>query len=1160
MMLLWKRLSLAMAGTLLAMLSMFVQAEDIDVFVGGTGGSGGQPNILILLDNTSNWARQSQKWPGGITQGQSEVRAIKTALNGLVGKVNVGMMAFTTGGDANQDGGFVRFDLQPLTASSQVAFNGKLDQIFNNINSPVEKRNSGTPWGNLMYDVYNYLVGRTQSFAGAGTPASLADSAGYSTLYSTFASPLDAEDACVKTYVIFIGNPSQSGPSTDSSANSSALAALYAGLDVSGTGADKLAGQSSGTPLPIPLFTTTETTSTYIVPAGTESFFTTSKQGNQCYTSVTDCSSDLAKNNSACPAGSTCTCLNDPPPVASGCNSGNNYTVRAVTNSATTATSVDTQVTPTGQYNTTKGANWNLDDWAKFLFQHGVPITTQVTEEDEEGVPQTRNVTVRMPVVTYTIDVFNAQQNADHTGLMMSTATVGGGKYFAARNEDAIVDALNKAASEILSASSTFAAVALPLSATNRAQNENQVFIGMFRPNSDASPRWFGNLKRYQVGLINGKAELVDVNRDPAINTLTNFPSECAKSFWSTDSGTYWQDKNVNPSPLSKCVGATTSPWSDAPDGPFVEKGGAAQALRNYPSSTARDISSRNVLTVGSNGLTAFNSSFATSVPGGQPVIDYVRGHATDSAGNTVNQARPTIHGDVVHSRPLPINYGVAEGNTAATIRVFYGTNDGLLRAIDAATGKESWSFVAPEHFGRLQRLKNNQPLVAFPNQDPADNPEPKGYFFDGAIGSHLEYDQQNRVTKAYIFPTMRRGGRMVYAFDVTDPEDPELLWRKGCPLATSDTGCDTGFSGIGQTWSLPRAAYLKGYENGDAPVVIFGGGYDNCEDTDATTTTCTSSAKGRAIYVVDAEDGSLVAAIPTTGSVSADVTLVDIDYDGYTDYAYTVDLSGNVWRVNFVDPTTKVAADVASATWAATAATKIAYTSGGARKFLNAPSALPYQGKVYLAFGSGNRERPLTSNYPYKQDIDDRYYVFLDYPANNTAYDLDGAGMSDFTAPTSCETAGIYPSDAVDAKRGWYMSLPGRGEQVVTTSVIAGGVVAFNTYQPGGTPSPGMCTRPMGIASSYQVNLFNASGAVGVDGHCGGERSIETGTGMPISPTVGTVVVKTNPSCTGDSCDEDDGDAITFCIGCEGLTPTEIEPKIDQTRSRTYWNSDIDR
>lgn len=1153
------RFSAGMAAMFLSLVPLLTHAEDIDVFVGGTGGSGGKPNILIVLDNTSNWARQSQKWPGGITQGQSEVRAIKSALAGLEDKINVGLMAFTTEGNASQDGGFVRFDLQPLTATSRTTFNTELDEIFSNINSPTEKRSSGTPWGNLMYDVYNYLAGADQSFAGAGTPASLADSNAYTALHSTFSSPLDAEDSCVKTYVIFIGNPSQSGPSTDSSENSADLVSLYAALNMEGVAAAKLAGQNSGTPLPIPLFSTTNISSTYTIPAGTESFYATSETGNKCYSTVAACTTALAKNNSSCPTGSTCTCLADPAPVATGCNSGSyNYTVSAVTNANTSATSIDTAVTPTGQYETNKGVNWNLDDWAKFLFQHGVPITGSVEQTAEDGTTETVSVTVRMPVVTYTIDVFNAQQNADHTGLMMSTATVGGGKYFAARNEDAIVDAINKATSEILSASSTFAAVALPLSESNRAQNENQVFIGMFRPNADATPRWFGNLKRYQVGIVDGKAELVDVDRLPAINTLTNFPSECAKSFWTTDSIDYWEDKNVSPSPLSQCVGATTNPWSDAPDGPFVEKGGAAQALRDYPSEAARDIAARNVLTVGStlSGLTAFNSSFAASVTGGQSVLDYIRGQDRNFAGETLNNARPTIHGDVVHSRPLPLNYGTPKGESTPNVAVFYGTNDGLLRAIDAATGKERWSFVAPEHFGKLQRLSTNEPLVAFPNQDKEDNPTPKDYFFDGAIGSYLDYDDDNRISTAYIFPSMRRGGRMVYGFDVTDPDSPKLLWRKGCPQLDNDDGCDTEFDGIGQTWSLPVSAKIKAHDDGETPVVIFGGGYDNCEDTDAGTTTCTSSAessaKGRAIYVVDAEDGTWLATIPTDGSVVADISLVDIDSDGFTDYAYAVDLSGNVWRVNFVNPelTTEV---IGEGEWEAT---KIAYTSGGSRKFMHAPSVMPYNGKVYLAFGSGNRERPLESNYPYKQNIDDRFYVFLDDPlATGTPYNLDDSSlMYDFTDPTSCEEIGVLTGGS---RRGWFMSLPSRGEQVATPSVMIGGMVAFNTYRPGGS-SVGMCSRPMGVSTAYLVNLFNASGAIGSTTNCGGDRSVEVGTGMPIAPTVGTVEVNTDSDCTGENCDSD---VITFCIGCEGgLSTTVFDLSIDQTRKRTYWNSDVDR
>ena len=71
--------TLSILGLLSAPAGTF--AEDIDIFTGLSGSSAGKPNILFVLDNTSNWARASQKWPGGLNQGQAEVRAIKSLVN-----------------------------------------------------------------------------------------------------------------------------------------------------------------------------------------------------------------------------------------------------------------------------------------------------------------------------------------------------------------------------------------------------------------------------------------------------------------------------------------------------------------------------------------------------------------------------------------------------------------------------------------------------------------------------------------------------------------------------------------------------------------------------------------------------------------------------------------------------------------------------------------------------------------------------------------------------------------------------------------------------------------------------------------------------------------------------------------------------------------------
>ena len=1131
-----------LVGVLTLVASAFSQAEDIDMFIGGATASGGLPNVIILLDNTTNWSRASQQWPSpngsNYKQGESEIEAVRLALDGLDGKVNIGLMAYTTG-SGNHDGSYVRFALRPLDAANREALEAKLIYMRANYSSSDEAHAANTPYGNLMGDVYNYLAGKDQSNNGTGTLANKADLAAYNGVatpaYSRFSTPLTAASSCVKTYLIFISNPNQNGPASDKDNGSSqALLAAYAEAQsyfgVDNMLPDRLAnGQGGSTALPISKSTTTTTSSNLVDLGYTE---------NQCYVSAAACVTAQSQEGGLCAGVEGCSCST---PVDTGsCPDGQSeYMVQGMFS--------ETTVEGTGLADATIGAAWNFDDWAKFLNRYGVPIRYQ-----EEGETKT----LYMPVTTYTIDVFNAQQNAEHTGLMLSAAQVGGGKYFAARSQEEIVRAIKKAMSEILSANTTFAAVALPLSATNRAQNENQVFIGMFRPDGEGLPRWYGNLKRYQIALINGKAELADVNSESAVNPLTDFPTECATSFWSRDSGNYWEelheaDRLTAPYPRGSCLDTSNSPWSDAPDGPFVEKGGAAQMLRNYPDVASPNIAARNVKTIGgtdATGLTAFNTSFSGSVTGGEEVIRFIRGEEATDAGTV---ARHDIHGDVVHSRPLPINFGGTTG-----IRVFYGTNDGLFRAINAASGMESWAFVAPEHFSKLNRLKINSPRL--PGASSEYPIAPKGYFFDGAIGSHLEYGENNEVSRAYIYPTMRRGGRMVYAFDVTTPDSPRLLWRVGCSTAGCTWNGDD-FSDIGQTWSMPRATKLRGINLDtsvsppvEKPVVIFGGGYDACEDDDKTASlasTCTSAAKGRVVYVLDAATGEQVMSFKhaNMGGVIADISLADTNHDGIMDYAYAVDLSGNVWRMSFTDALAIATADERL--------TRIAYTadSSNPRKFFNAPSVLPYQGKVYLAFGSGNRERPLPANYPYREDVEDRYYVFLDDPADRAAYNLDDVrAMYDYTDPSTCEDAGVYGATAM---RGWFMGLPGRGEQVVTTSVIAGGAVNFNTYRPN-TSEAGMC-KP-GVATSYQVNLFNASGAIGATSGaaCGGERSIEIeGGSMPIAPTFGTVEAR-DPSCTGESCDE----VVTFCIGCQGLSPIEIEPNIDQVRQRTYWSSDADR
>lgn len=1096
-----RKLKLSMLALLAGLFAISTQAiaEDIDIFVGSSGGTANNANVLIVLDNTTNWNRQSQHWPGQITQAQAEINAIKSVVTSLGTNVNVGLMMITPSGSGNR-GGYIRSAVKPMTDANKTAFVSLLTTMYNNYND--EGVSSSMNYGNILFDAFKYFGGytspahATDGVAGSPTdkthfgetvfndltPTTKADAGGYASGgFTSYASPITSANSCSKSYIIFIGN----GFPNDDTA----------------TWLSNVGG--STTSIAMPNYTTTVTTST-------------SNLGltSACYNSISQCATT---DYAACTDGtySSCSCSSS---TTSAVNCGNNrlkYTVQAV--------STTTTATPTGTYSQPARPRL-VDEWTRFLYQTDVsPISGQQN------------------IATYTIDVYNAQQDADQTALLQNMAKVGGGKYFAATDENKIVNALKEIFAEIQAVNSTFASASLPVNATNRSQTENQVFIGMFRPDPDAKPRWFGNMKRYQLIESGGSIELGDVAGNAAVNPLTGFITNCAASYWTTDSGTYWQNISINPSPAGACTTSANSIYSDAPDGPQVEKGAVAEVIRkgNNPpgtNTTPTFAVNRTLYTVYNNALSAFNT---TSSGLSSELVDFISGQDVEDEKRTgaLTTTRPSLHGDVIHSRPLPVNYA------ASGIVAYYGANDGSLRAVEAETGKEKWAFIAPEFFSRLARLKANSPLVNYPNLSASTTPSPtpKDYFFDGSIGIYQNTDN----SKIWIFPTMRRGGRMIYALDVTNPNAPALKWRVGCPNLSDDVGCTSNMEGIGQTWSAPRVAFIKGFST-TTPVVVIGGGYDPCEDTDSATPSC-SSPKGGVIYVLNADTGALLASFTTTRSVAADISFVDIDGDAFPDYVYAADTGGNVYRIAFVDgPSTRT--PLAANAWTMR---RVAYTNGAGRKFLFAPAVLANSGKVYVALGSGDREHPLQTHYPYA-GVTNRFYVYLDdlNTTSGSAVNMDSTVlMADYTSSTTCETSGVLPTSSL---KGWFMDLNqnGQGEQTVTSALIAAGMVTFSTNRPI-APALGTCATTLGEARGYWVNLFNGSGAIGVTGSCGGTRSTTfVGGGLPPSP------VLTPGVSVG-------GRRVTVVIGAvqrksvsganAPIAPQRVDPTITSKRKQIY-------
>ncbi len=1112
--------------SLLSSTQALAAGDDIDIFTGASGGTANNPRILIILDNSANWSRQSQKWlPKGTSQGEAEARAISNVISKMDDSVSVGLMELVTGGPG--DGGFIRSAIKPMNATNKAAFKNTLKTIETNINDPLEKAGSNIGYGNLMYDAYNYFTSGNSTHPNrVDLPRS--DNEGYKTDPTVFQTPLTAANSCGKTFIIFIGNSGKLNQ--DGTANTAALDALSPGR----------------TPITkVPAFNTTTLTTSETVGIT-----------NTCHTSATTAATALLAEPFLTECGYyTQGCKIDQPAAkVPACPAGTSaYSVLG--------TDITEHNVPNGLMTTETG--FNSDDWAGFMAEKGIPIAGS---------------TIRPTVTTYTIDVYKAQGDAQFTGVMMSMAKAGKGKYFLATTEDAITDALESISAEIQAVNSAFASTSLPVNATNRSQNQNQVFIGMFRPDGNRRPRWFGNLKRYQLVFAGGNVALGDVDGKPAVNFNTGFLSPCARSFWSSDSGEYW-DIPVGLLPpygepvkgnCPKSAANSFSLYSDVPDGELVEKGAAAQVLRQGNSASAAASSrvlSRNIKTLAGSGFVNFSTTVAPASGLNANLVNWIRGADVDnekriapapSASEAAALTRPSIHGDVIHSRPQPVTYD------ANSVVIYYGANDGALHAVDAATGVEKWAFVEPDATPKLSRLKNNAPNVSFAGETSASAlfSEPKDYFFDGSIGLYQNSAAASNK-EAWIFPSMRRGGRRVYAIDVSNKDVPSFMYKLGC----SDSGsCTAGMEDMGQSWSTPSPAFIRGYSNGASkkPALLFGGGYDACEDANARITTQCAAAKGKTIYIRDAKDGSHIASFTSASpsgerSFAADVAMVDIDNDGYVDYAYAADIGGGLWRINFINnPTAKEA--LAPANWKMVKIASMPASAG--RKFLFAPSLLYTAKKVYVAIGTGDREHPLEIQYPYASSVQNRFYMFRDdlTVENPAIQDLDQLPDA---ASATCSAVGAIPTSD---QKGWYRDLSnGRGEQTVTSALIVGGMVAFSTNRPE-PAATGTCTTNLGRAYGYWLNIFSGSGAISKTNTCGGASSVEfIGGGLPPSPVLATSVPVKTGTTTGGTAMPDS--FVTVCFGCaprDGgsatpTSPTRVGPTLSPNRKRSYTYSSTD-
>lgn len=435
----------------------------------------------------------------------------------------------------------------------------------------------------------------------------------------------------------------------------------------------------------------------------------------------------------------------------------------------------------------------------------------------------------------------------------------------------------------------------------------------------------------------------------------------------------------------------------------------------------------------------------------GVDLVAYLRG---EHAKETTNTAAPLFRkrdnrlGDIINSKPIhvgkpPFEYsdsGYAQFKASKTNRkkvIYVGANDGMLHALDAATGDELWAYIPTEVIPNLYKLADTKYGTADKEHQ---------YYVDGkTVQGDVKIDGE---WKTILVGGLNKGGRSYYALDITDPENPQALW-------------EYKHDNLGLTYSDPIITKLK---NGTW-VVAFGSGYNNVTPGDG---------KGH-LFVVNAATGALVVTQETTaGSTTTPSGLSKINAwvksltDNTVQRFYAGDMLGNVWRFVPEDQTSAPTLKKGVMLLA-----QMQDASGTPQPITTEPKLREYDGKAIVAISTGR--------YLGTTDITDTQTQSVATIRDPLSTETDATGWGVVRTNnkfakitiTKSGTTGSGSSTTVDwtTQAGWWTDLPTSGERIALAMEWDGPRLLAASIIPDGD----QC-KSGGASWLYSFNLANGT------------------------------------------------------------------------------------
>ena len=645
----------------------------------------------------------------------------------------------------------------------------------------------------------------------------------------------------------------------------------------------------------------------------------------------------------------------------------------------------------------------------------------------------------------------------------------GGGKYFYPDTLYEIRDALAEIIGDATEARLTGYRLEIPSLPNDPFAQGTDVYVSFF----NAENGWQGNLKKFTLNPVNGK-----ITTGPGGSEI--FDSRGVIDLTTVKNGAWGSGNDDNPI----FTGGIADQFDYGSTKRFVQADatGKLNSIRTNPGQV--------------NGMSPGLGDFDLSSGDLRDVIRLMGGRdSIDFDGDGQTNDDFSQFGDSLRSKPEFFYYYRGSGSSSQA-RIFTANNRGYIHGFDTASGKEKWAVINEAFFPAIGAVYD------------ADTSD-KQYGYDGGIAlMHIDLNADNDLLQSaggsvdageflMLFATARRGGELLTALDITNPERP----RGNSNRTWQITDDSTGFSNLGQTWSTPTVAWVQKGKPSDKtsePVIFMGGGYDDRYDDPTFSGT---SAKGASIYMIDSKgnkkwaggsDGTAIQHMDYP--IVNDIVVFDNDSDGQVELFYALDIMGQIFRCD-IDELGSTAGpnelpdnnDIACKRIAQLDPTRSRRFYSG----LDGVTVVDNNGgiaKIALSTGSGD------INTPEDTSVIDRFFTVFDVSPMAKPTTYLNVTQSDLANATATGVPRDY--------KGWFIDL-NPGEKVLSTSKTLYYRKAFQTsYRDTSAVAASTCSVESGYSGrTFLLDVRDAKPVANLGGP--DDRSVEVpiSTALPSEP-----------------------------------------------------------